>query len=93
MESYKALVGTRGIGITSLIFGFLGAAFYWWLPLGIVLSLTGLVMGFVGWTMARSKTVGFGLSLAGMLLSLAALIWDWVIADLGLELIKLHSLR
>ena len=62
------------------------------LAVGGHLSLTGLLMGFVGWMMAR-KAVGFGLSVAGMLLSLAALILDCVIAGLGLELIKLHSLQ
>jgi hypothetical protein len=93
MESYKVPVGTRGIGITSLIFGFVGGAFCWWTPLGMVLSLTGLLMGFVGWTMARRMSAGFRLSVAGMLLSLATLILDGVIAGLGVELIKLHALR
>jgi hypothetical protein len=93
MESYKVPVHARSLGITSLIFGLLGGAFYWWTPLGMVLSLTGLLMGFVGWTMARKTTADVGLSVAGMLLSLAALILDCVIAGLGLELIRLHSLR
>ena len=92
MESYQVPVRTRGLGIASLIVGFLGGIFSWWTPFGMVLSLTGLVIGFVGWTMAR-KAVGFGLSVAGMLVSLAALILDCVIAGLGLELIKLHSLQ
>jgi hypothetical protein len=93
MESYKVPVRTRSLGIASLTFGLLGGAFYWWTPLGIVLSLTGLLMGLVGWTMARRATAGFGLSVAGMLLSLATLILDWVIAGLGLELIRLQALR
>ena len=93
METYNAPVRTRGIGIASVIFGLLGGVFFWWTPLGMVLSLTGLVMGFVGATMARKATSGFGLSVAGMLISLAALILDWVVAGMGLELIKLHSFR
>jgi hypothetical protein len=93
MESYKVPVRTRGIGIASLVFGLLGGAFYWWTPLGMVLSLTGSLMGFVGWTMARRMTTGMRLSVAGMLLSLVTLVLNRVIAGLGLELIRLHALR
>jgi hypothetical protein len=93
MESYKMPISIRGLGITSLVFGFLGGAFYWWTPLGMVLSLCGLLMGFVGWTLARRKTVGFGLSVGGVLLSLATLILDSVIAGLGLELVRFNALR
>jgi hypothetical protein len=93
MESYKVSVSIRGLGITSVVFGFLGGCFFWWTPLGMVLSITGLLMGFVGWTMAPRKTAGLGLSIAGMLLSLATLILDSVIAGFGLEIIRFHALR
>jgi hypothetical protein len=93
MESYNVSVSTCGLGIASLIFGFLGGAFFWWTPLGMVLSLTGLLMGFVGWTLARRMTAGFTLVIAGILLSLAAVILDGVVAGLGLELIKFDALR
>jgi len=93
MESCKVPVRTRGVGIASLLFGLLGGAFYWWTPLGMVFSLTGLLMGFVGLEMARRKSTNFGLSVAGLLLSLAALILDSVIAELGLEWIRLQSVR
>jgi hypothetical protein len=93
METYKVPLSVRGVGIASLCFGVLGGAFYWWTPLGMVLSLTGLVMGFIGWTYARPRTTGWGLTIAGMLLSLLVLILDSVVADLGLELIKLHAFR
>ena len=43
--------------------------------------------------MARRKSTNFGLSVAGLLLSLAALILDSVIAELGLEWIRLQSVR
>jgi hypothetical protein len=93
METTKTPLSIRGLGITSLVFGFLGGAFYWWTPLGMDLSLTGLLLGFVGWTVARRTTTGFGLSVAGMLLSLAALVLDSVIAGYGLELVRFHALR
>jgi hypothetical protein len=93
MESSKPLLSVRGLGILSLLLGFLGGVFCWWTPLGMVLSLTGLVIGFVAWTYARRATVSFGLAIGGMLLSLATLILDGVIAGYGLELIRFHALR
>ena len=93
MESYNLPVRFRHIGIASLVFGFLGGAFFWWTPLGMVLSLTGLVMGLVGWTIAHRKSALFGLSIAGMAISLAALILDCLIAGLGIEIIRLHAFR
>jgi hypothetical protein len=93
METYNTPIRTRGFGIGSLVFGLLGGAFYWWTPLGMVLSLTGLMLGLVGWLLARKLSTGFRLSVAGMLLSLATLILNWVIAGLGLEIIKFQALR
>ena len=93
METYKMPVSIRALGTTSLILGLLGGALYWWTPLGMIVSLTGLVLGFVGWTMARRMTIGLRLSIAGMLVSLATLILDSVIAELGLELIKFQGFR
>jgi hypothetical protein len=61
--------------------------------MGMVLSLAGLVLGFIGWTFARRKTAGFSLTVAGMLVSLATLVLGTVIAELGLELIRVHSLQ
>jgi hypothetical protein len=93
METYKAPVNVRVLGIASLLFGLLGGAFSWWTPLGMVLSITGLMMGFVGWTFARRKAAGYGLLVGGMLLSLASLILGGAVAALGLEFIKFQSLR
>lgn len=93
MESYKVPVRARGLGIASLVFGFLGGVFYWWIPLGMVLSLTGLLLGFITWTAARRGTQAFGFAIAGMLVAIVALILDSVVAGLGLELVKFHALR
>jgi hypothetical protein len=93
METYKTPISIRALGITSLIFGILGAALYWWTPMGIVMSLTGLVTGFMGWTFASKRVPGVGLAIAGMLLCLASLILDSVVAGVGAEVIKLHSLQ
>jgi hypothetical protein len=93
MDTYESPVGFHGLGITSVVFGVLGGAFCWWTPLGFVLSLSGLVMGFLGWTADRNRHGGSSLLVTGIMLSLAALILDWAIAGLGLEIIRFHSLR
>jgi hypothetical protein len=95
MATSRTSLRVRNIGILSLILGLLGAAFYWWTPMGIVLSLAGLVFGLVGWTSDSrgSNAADHALVIGGTLLSLAALILGFVIADLNLELIKLHAFR
>jgi hypothetical protein len=93
MEVYKAPVSVRGLGVTSIILGLLGAGFYGWTPLGIALSLFGLVAGFVGWTLSPPKSAGFDLVLGGMVLCLVALALDCTVAGLGLELIRFQALR
>jgi mannose/fructose/N-acetylgalactosamine-specific phosphotransferase system component IIC len=67
--------------------------FYWWTPLGMVLSLTGLVTGWVGWLNAVPRTRQRGLAIAGTILSAVAFILDLVVALLGLELIQLMPYR
>src|SRR5271168_5392993 len=86
-------MSSRTLGIISLILGLCGGAFYWWTPLGIVLSLSGLLTGFIGWTFARRKTSGFAMVIGAMLICIAALILDTVIASLGLEFIQFQDLH
>src|SRR5262245_6508125 len=93
METDKTPVSVMTLGLTSVILGLLGAAFYWWTPLGMVISLSGLLAGFIGWTYARRNTVGIRFTIGGMILCAAALTLDFVIAGLGLELVKFHALR
>ncbi len=75
----------RGLSVTALVFGVLGGAFYWWVPMGIVLSLAGLMFGFVDWTAARRRSLDNRLSIVALLLSLATLALDIVIAYRGLQ--------
>ena len=75
----------RRMTITSILFGSLGGCFYWWVPMGIVLSLTGLTLGVADWSFARRRSLDRRLSLIGILLGLAALSLDLVIAFLGLQ--------
>jgi len=93
MEASKTPISIRGLGTASVILALLGGAFYWWTPLGMVLSLSGLITGFIGWTESRRRAAGWGLAVAGMILAVAALALDAVVAGLGLELIKFQALR
>jgi hypothetical protein len=81
----------QGIGIISLIFGLLGAFFYWWTPLGMVFSLTGLTMGLVGWLSGRMLSKPKALVVIAVVVCTAAFALDLVIAVQGWELIKLTS--
>jgi hypothetical protein len=93
METYSAPVNLKGLGIVSVLLGLLGGVFYWWTPLGMVISLAGLMSAFVGLTFVRrKKSSGFGLLIAGLVLCLAALILDCVVAGFGLEVVKFQSL-
>ena len=75
----------RAFSVSSLVFGVLGGVFYWWLPMGIVLSLTGLVLGLVDWTIAHRRSLDFGVAIIATLLSAIALSLDIVIAYYGLQ--------
>lgn len=77
--------GLRSLGIGSILFGILGGAFCWWLPLGMVLSITGLLLGLADWGNARRRSLNYWLSLTGMAVSLACLALDIVFAALGLQ--------
>ncbi len=85
MDISKSASGLRGLCISALIFGGLGGAFYWWAPLGMVMSLTGLLLGFADLTMARRRSLNYRLSIVGILLSAATLTLAIVIACLGLQ--------
>jgi hypothetical protein len=75
----------RGVGIAAIVFALLGAAFFWWLPMGIMLSMTGLTLAFVDWVSARRRSSDRQVSVVGLLLSVAALTLCLVIAALGLQ--------
>jgi hypothetical protein len=93
METTNAPVSMRRLGFASVILGLLGAAFFWWTPLGMVLSLSGLAAGFIGWISGRRRPGGVGLAVGGMVLCVLALILDGVVAGLGLEILKFGELR
>jgi hypothetical protein len=83
--SNQAPVSLRGLSIGALVFATLGGVYYWWLPLGIVMSLTGLVLGLVDWMMARRRSLDFRLSIVAVLVALAALALGIFIGLAGLQ--------
>jgi hypothetical protein len=93
MEVYRSSVSGWVLGVVSVILGLVGAAFYWWLPMGIVISLSGLMAGFVGWAQGPRRSIGVALVVAGILLCIAALAFDSFIAFRGLETVRFEALR
>ncbi len=89
MEETKGSLNIRRLNIISILLAVLGAAFYWWVPMGIVLCIGGLAFGFVDWVNARRRSLNYRLSIVAMFLCLAALTFDIVIALLGLQTITL----
>ena len=85
-------VGKKTLGTISLLLAILGLAFYWYLPLGIILGLAGLLFGFIAWLFATSR-FHFGIVIAGIALSLIALIFDVVAAGMGWETYIFSGLR
>ena len=85
MDTGKIPGTVRGLSVSSLIFGVIGGLFYWWVPMGMVMSLAGLTLGFVEWLMARRRSLDARLSIVAIFLSVAAFSFDIVIAYLGLQ--------
>jgi hypothetical protein len=73
----------RGLTVGTLFFGALGVGLYWWVPMGMVMSLVGLMSGVVDWTLARQRSLDSRLAVAGIVLSVAALALNIVVAALG----------
>ena len=85
METEKLSGKLRGLSLAALVFGALGGVFFWWVPLGMVLSLTGLLLSFFDWTKVSKRSLDSRLSIVGLLISAATLALDIVIAWFGLQ--------
>ena len=49
METGKTSGTVRALSVSAIVFALLGGAFFWWVPMGMVLNLAGLMFGFVDW--------------------------------------------
>jgi len=87
----QEIQGLRALSVGSIVLGLLGGAFYWWAPLGIILSLSGLMLGLIDGISARRRSLDFRLSIVGFLICAIALTLGLVIAFLGLQTVTLGS--
>jgi hypothetical protein len=92
-EHYKRALSLWGLGSASLLLGILGALLWFWVPMGMVLSIIGLLLGFVGWTYPGRSTAVSRMLAGGMVVSILALILDFVVAGFGLETIMFGGPR
>jgi len=83
----KTQPNVRSLSFGSILLAVLGGAFFWWVPMGMVMSLAGLTLGFVDWTAARRQSLDYRMAIVGILLCVAAFALDCVIAYLGLQTI------
>lgn len=63
--------------------------FFWWVPLGMVMSLSGLRV--IDCVSARRRSLDYGLSIAELLVCAAALALNIAIAVLALQIITVGS--
>jgi Na+/H+ antiporter NhaD/arsenite permease-like protein len=83
----------RTLGFVSVLGGFLGLVFFWWVPMGILFSFCGLIAGLIGWLRSPQRPAAVGLLLWGVVLSLVVLGLDVFIAMSDLESLKIHAFR
>lgn len=63
-----------GLGLSSLFLGLFGLAFFWLIPVGIILSLAGLLVGILACILpAIRRGPGWRFALGGLALSAVAL--------------------
>jgi hypothetical protein len=84
----------QALAAATWLLAVLGAVMYWWVPLGMVLSLSGLVAGFIGWVRQPRRAGGLvAMLVVGMLLAGAALCWDLAAVSRGLDTVRFTALR
>ena len=75
----------NGLGISSLVLGFVGLLFFWLVPLGIIISAASIPLGIAGWVAARRGVRGgLGFAVGGTVLSIIALLVGIDMASSGL---------
>jgi len=93
--SYAGAVapGSYALVLATWVLGILGAAFYWWAPTGMVLSLAGVLTGLIGVVRQPRSGSARVLLLCGLVLSLLALGLDLVAVPLNLDVVRFGALR
>ena len=81
----------NGVGMSSLALGFFGLAFFWLVPLGLVLSTAGVVLGGISLFLPQFRSrPGRGFAIGGAALSLAAFVLNVVIVTESMNLLRFH---
>ncbi len=83
----------RTLGFVSVLGGFLGLVFFWWVPMGILFSFCGLVAGLIGWARSPQRPAAVGLLTWGTVFSLVVLALDVFIALHNLEILQIQAFR
>jgi hypothetical protein len=91
MTFYNTFVRRQNLGRLATGLGILGLAFFWWVPMGLMLALAGLVLGFIDWMRLSQEASPHGWVFTGLALSALALIVDSVIAANGLAMVWMMS--
>jgi hypothetical protein len=84
---------STGLCVASIVFGILGLVFYFWRPLGVVLSLAGLVLGLIGSIRPGIRSRLHATSTIGFIVSAIALAIDVFVAVNGLQTIDMIPYR
>lgn len=81
------------LGMSAVALGFLGLLFFWLRPVGLICAAVGFALGIAGWItgIVRDETQP-GIVILGTILSLVALIMDFVFMTGGIAYL-MTSLR
>jgi hypothetical protein len=92
MASTYSTPGSRGLALCSWLLSLGGLIFYWWVPLGMVLSLSGLTTAFIAWVQVP-RHGRRGLALGALLFAAAVLVADCLAVWYGLDTLRFSALR
>jgi hypothetical protein len=93
MDRTTTGIGSQTLGIITWALGILGAALFWWDPMGIVLCIAGMVTGFIGWARLPQTGGRVALIVTGFVFCALALAVDIYLVTQGFEIVRLHSFQ
>jgi hypothetical protein len=87
------IVNMHALSYFSFGLGALGAAFCWWLPLGMVLSVAGGLLSVIGWILSGRMKGPAHLFIGALVVAIVALALNFYMADMGFELLRFQAFR
>jgi hypothetical protein len=85
MNTYDPPQIHHGLSFVAILFGMVGGLFFWWVPMGVVLSLAGLLFGFIDWNIVRRRSLDHSVAIIAMFISVTTFGLDLIVALLGLQ--------